>query len=193
MRLVDYTDADLDFSIAIETDPVVMAELGGPRPIEAIERVHPKRLITDPADGIWQKIVTDGGEDAGQIGVWRSEHDGAELWEVGWMLLAEFHGRGLGSEALAALLDRYERRAPMAPSTPSPASATGRRTGFVASSASSSSVRSKRTFAAARSVATTGAWRSPRRSRGPGTRPSRRESGRPALTRARPREASAGR
>lgn len=106
MRLVDYTDADLDFSIAIETDPVVMAELGGPRPIEAIERVHPKRLITDPADGIWQKIVTDGGEDAGQIGVWRSEHDGAELWEVGWMLLAEFHGRGLGSEALAALLDR---------------------------------------------------------------------------------------
>ncbi len=110
MRLVDYTDADLDFSIAIETDPVVMAELGGPRPIEAIERVHPKRVITDPADGIWQKIVTDDGEEAGQIGVWRSEHDGAEVWEAGWMLLAEFHGRGLGSEALTALLERIRAR-----------------------------------------------------------------------------------
>ena len=106
MRLIDYTDADLPLSIEIETDPIVMAELGGPRPVEAIERVHPQRVVTDPAGGIWQKIVTDEGEDAGQIGVWRSEHGGEEIWEVGWMLLARFHGRGLGSEALSALLER---------------------------------------------------------------------------------------
>lgn len=106
MHLVDYTDADLGFSVEIETDPVVMAELGGPRSVGAIERVHPKRVIADPADGLWQKIVTDEGEDAGQIGVWRSEHAGEEVWEAGWMLLARFHGRGLGSQALGAVLAR---------------------------------------------------------------------------------------
>lgn len=106
MRLVDYGDDDLAFSVELETDPVVMAELGGPRSVESIERVHPQRVVTDPAHGIWQKIVTDDGEDAGQIGVWRSEEDGEELWEMGWMLLPAFHGRGLGSVALGAVLDR---------------------------------------------------------------------------------------
>lgn len=105
MKLVDYTDDDLAFSVAIETDPAVMAELGGARPIDAIERVHPKR-ITGAADGLWLKIVSDGGEDAGQIGIWRSEHAGEEIWEAGWMLLAEFHGRGLGSDALGELIAR---------------------------------------------------------------------------------------
>jgi len=106
VRLVDYTDDDLGFSIRIETDPRVMTELGGPRTVEAIERVHPKRVAQNRDDGIWQKIVTDEDEDAGQIGVWCSEHDGEEIWEVGWMLLADFHGRGLGSAALAELIER---------------------------------------------------------------------------------------
>jgi RimJ/RimL family protein N-acetyltransferase len=109
VRLVDYGDGDLAFSIELETDPVVMADLGGPRAVESIERVHPKRVITDPADGIWQKIVTDSGEEAGQIGVWRSEQDGEELWEMGWMLLPAFHGQGLGSAALATVLGRMRR------------------------------------------------------------------------------------
>jgi len=106
MRLVDYGEGDLGLSIEIETDPVVMAELGGPRTVESIEAVHPQRVISDPAQGIWQKIVTDDGEEAGQLGVWRSQFEGEEIWEMGWMLLARFHGQGLGGAALGAILDR---------------------------------------------------------------------------------------
>ena len=107
MELVDYTDDDLALSIALETDPVVMAELGGPRSLESIEKVHPRR-VSPPADGgMWLNIVLeDEPEPAGSIGVWWSEWEGTELWEVGWMLRPQFHGRGLGSRALGMLIER---------------------------------------------------------------------------------------
>lgn len=107
MELVDYTDADLPLSIALETNPEVMTNLGGPRPREAIERVHPRRISPTPDGGLWLKIVPAGSSDAaGTLGVWRSEWQGEEVWEVGWMLLSDYHGRGLGSEALRMLLER---------------------------------------------------------------------------------------
>ena len=60
MELVDYTDEDLTLSIALETDPVVMAELGGPRPVESIEKVHPRRVSPSADGGMWLNIVPDG-------------------------------------------------------------------------------------------------------------------------------------
>jgi RimJ/RimL family protein N-acetyltransferase len=107
MELVDYTDADLELSIALETDPVVMAELGGPRSLESIEKVHPRRVSPSADGGMWLKVMLpDEDEPVGSIGVWRSDWEDEELWEVGWMLLARFHGRGLGSEALGMLIER---------------------------------------------------------------------------------------
>ena len=108
MELVDYTDDDLALSIALESDPEVMAELGGPRPRESIERAHGRRIAGALADGgLWLKILPDGSTDAaGALGVWRSKWREEEVWEVGWMLLPRFHGRGLGSEALAMLIER---------------------------------------------------------------------------------------
>ena len=108
LELVDYTDADLPLSVALESDPVVMADLGGPRPLDQIERAHRGRIAGGAGGGgMWLKIVPQGaGGPIGALGVWRSEFEGEETWEVGWMLLAEFHGRGLGSEALGLLIER---------------------------------------------------------------------------------------
>jgi RimJ/RimL family protein N-acetyltransferase len=90
----------------METDPVVMAELGGPVAREEIPAVHRRRLDSIEADPWWFIVVTDDGEAAGEIGIWASERDGATVHETGWMLAREFHGRGLASAALAQLLDR---------------------------------------------------------------------------------------
>ena len=108
MKLVDYTDDDLPLSIAgSETDPVVMAELGGPRSLESIERVHPRRVSPSADRGMWLDVVLeDEPEPVGSIGVWWSDWQGEELWEVGWMLRPQFHGRGLCSTALEMLIER---------------------------------------------------------------------------------------
>jgi RimJ/RimL family protein N-acetyltransferase len=90
----------------METDPVVMAELGGSVPREEIPALHKRRLDSVATDPWWFVIVTDDEEPAGAIGIWETEHDGATVHETGWMLARRFHGRGLASAALGLLLDR---------------------------------------------------------------------------------------
>ena len=108
MELVDYTDDDLALTVALESDPRVMAELGGPRDAGAIADVH-RRRADGVADGSnwWFKIVPEpGGPAAGTIGVWDSDWEGGAVAEVGWMVLPELQGRGIASEALRLLIAR---------------------------------------------------------------------------------------
>jgi RimJ/RimL family protein N-acetyltransferase len=90
----------------METDPVVMAELGGPVARDEIPAIHQRRVATTEADPWYFVVVTDDDEPAGALGIWETEHDGATVHETGWMLAREFHGRGLATAALALLLDR---------------------------------------------------------------------------------------
>ena len=85
---------------------MVMAELGGPVPREEIPAIHRRRLAGVATDPWWFVVATDDGESAGTIGIWETQHDGSVIHETGWMLLAAFHGRGLGSAALGLLLER---------------------------------------------------------------------------------------
>ena len=51
------------------------------------------------------RVAVDGAV-AGSVGYWAREAAGEPSYEMGWELLMPFHGRGLGSVAAAALLDR---------------------------------------------------------------------------------------
>jgi RimJ/RimL family protein N-acetyltransferase len=95
----------------METDPVVMAELGGPVPREEIPAIHRRRLEGIQTYPWWFVIVTDDEQPAGTMGIWEREHEGATVHETGWMLAREFHGRGLATAALAMLLDRARAEA----------------------------------------------------------------------------------
>jgi RimJ/RimL family protein N-acetyltransferase len=103
VELVPYTDADLWLSQALETDPEVMRELGGPVSRERILKVHPKRA----EDPWYLKILAQpGDEPVGTVGIWEKELDGERIHETGWMLLPAYQGRGLASAALEELLAR---------------------------------------------------------------------------------------
>jgi RimJ/RimL family protein N-acetyltransferase len=98
-----YTDADLELTLALETDPEAMGELGGPRGEADLRDVHQRRLH-EP----WYLVITDAesGAALGAIGIWDTEHDGETLHETGWMVLPRSHGRGVASAALRALIER---------------------------------------------------------------------------------------
>jgi RimJ/RimL family protein N-acetyltransferase len=107
MELLAYTDADLALTEAIECDPVMMAELGGPWPREKIPEIHRKRLAYIARGAWWFKIVPEpGGVPVGTIGLWESEHRGEKIHETGWMVLPAFQGRGLAGRAARLLLGR---------------------------------------------------------------------------------------
>jgi RimJ/RimL family protein N-acetyltransferase len=95
----------------LRCDPAMMAELGGPLPRDGI----PDKVASDVADveaGAWIFIVEMGGTPVGHVCIWEHDEDGARITEIGWMVLPEFQGRGLGRDATRMLLDRVraERR-----------------------------------------------------------------------------------
>ncbi len=108
MELIPYGEGDLWLTEALELDPDVMSELGGPRPKEELPGVHEMRIAAKiDGDDWWFKIVPGPGDEAaGTIGIWPSEFQGAEVYETGWMVLPAYQGRGIASEALSMLLDR---------------------------------------------------------------------------------------
>jgi RimJ/RimL family protein N-acetyltransferase len=133
VKLVRYTDADMPLIEALETDPNVMRELGGPIARSAIPAIHRRRLD----DPWWFKIaVAPSGRAVGTIGIWDKELDGAAIHETGWMVLPEFQGRGVASAALELLITRVraEPRFPsmhaFPPVTNEPSNALCRKFGF---------------------------------------------------------------
>jgi RimJ/RimL family protein N-acetyltransferase len=105
LELVVYSEADLALTEALECDPVVMRELGGPISKEDAVKTHRRRVESMARDPWWFKIVPEpGGPAAGTIGIWESEWEGSALDEVGWMVLPAHQGRGIASGALEMLL-----------------------------------------------------------------------------------------
>jgi RimJ/RimL family protein N-acetyltransferase len=112
VELLAYTDADFALTRALETDPAVMRELGGPIDPGKLPEIHRRRLD----DPWWLKIVPEpGGPAVGTIGIWERRHAELQLHETGWMVLPAFQGRGIASAALGLLLERV-RREPTIPS-----------------------------------------------------------------------------
>ncbi len=108
MELVPCTTEDLWLTVALETDPRVMAELGGPWSIEEATATHARRLRSvDEHGGWWLKIVPD--PEVGPVGslvLWDSEWAGEPISEAGWMVLPEHQGRGYASAALRLMIER---------------------------------------------------------------------------------------
>jgi RimJ/RimL family protein N-acetyltransferase len=104
MELIPYGEGDLALTEALECDPEVMRELGGPLDRAAVVDVHSRRA---QENDWWFKIVPEvGGPPAGTIGIWDSEWHGAPIHEVGWMVLPAFQGRGIATHALELLIQR---------------------------------------------------------------------------------------
>jgi RimJ/RimL family protein N-acetyltransferase len=134
MRLIPYADEHLSLSLAMETDAAVMEHLGGPREREAILKVHAKRVETSAH--LPYMVILENEEPAGTIGIFESEHEGRRIYEMGWMLLPRFHGRGLATEAGREVLALARADPQIAvvyayPATDNPASnAISRKLGF---------------------------------------------------------------
>ena len=108
LRNVELTDVDA--YVAMRCDPAMMAELGGPLPREGIEAKVARDVEAASTDASWIfMIVPDDGEPktvAGSLFLWSHEEDGETISEIGWMVLPQFQGQGLGKASVAELLNR---------------------------------------------------------------------------------------
>jgi RimJ/RimL family protein N-acetyltransferase len=109
VRLRDVELGDVGAYVRMRCDTVMMAELGGPLPREGIEDKVARDVQTAAEGTDWIKmIVPDKAAPevvAGSVALWSYEEDGEPISEIGWMVLPEFQGGGLGKRAVRMLLE----------------------------------------------------------------------------------------
>ena len=108
MLLRDVEMGDVETYVRMRCDPVMMAELGGPLPRDGIEAKVERDVRDALADTAWIKMIvpdpTAPHAVAGGVVIWSHDDSGTPASEIGWMVLPEFQGRGLGKRAVSALL-----------------------------------------------------------------------------------------
>ena len=102
-----WADGDLPLAERLMGDPAMTEHLGGPETPEQIRERHERyRRISDSGKGrMFVIIVGPGGVAAGSVGYWEREWRGQHIWEVGWSVLPEFQGQGVGTRAIAAVVE----------------------------------------------------------------------------------------
>lgn len=110
VRLVPYSEADLALTVALEGDPAVKAQLGGPIAAEEAERIHRHRLHRMRHGDLFFTVVADG-EDrpVGIAALFETAWGGTVIHEAGVMLVPRAQRGGLGLTVLRMLTEQARR------------------------------------------------------------------------------------
>jgi len=108
LREVAVSDADVYERMFC--DPTMMSGLGGPLPRSGI-RAKLQHDIDEATSGrAWICMIRLSRGDptavGGNVVLWAHESHGMSISEIGWMVLPEFQGRGIGKAAVRLLLRR---------------------------------------------------------------------------------------
>ncbi|MFE0508403.1 GNAT family N-acetyltransferase [Streptomyces sp. NPDC058964] len=110
MQLRNVSPDDVDAYVRMRCDPVMMAHLGGPLPGEGMADKVRRDAQQAAADLAWLKmIIPDPASPdvvAGTVTLWSEETAAGPISEIGWMVLPEFQGQGLGKRAVRTLLEQ---------------------------------------------------------------------------------------
>lgn len=105
--LTPWSEGDLSLLEQLLGDSAMMAHLGGPESSEQIARRH-QRYIHFPEDGtdhMFKIVWGPGGEAVGQVGYWRKNWRDQLVFEMGWLVLPAYQGRGIATQAAAAVIE----------------------------------------------------------------------------------------
>jgi RimJ/RimL family protein N-acetyltransferase len=138
VRLEPWGDADLPLVQQLMGDPRMTEHLGGPEsPEKLVDRQHRYEQLAGSGKGRMLKIVDEAGAAAGSVGYWEKDWRGDQIWEIGWMVLPAFQGRGIAGQATeqAIALARADGRHRFLHAFPSvdnaPSNAICRKLGFM--------------------------------------------------------------
>jgi RimJ/RimL family protein N-acetyltransferase len=85
-------------------DPAMMEHLGGPETKAKI--AERQQRYEAPGSGMFKIVDVASGEGCGSVGFWEKEWRERTVYEVGWLVLPAFQGRGIARTATALVLER---------------------------------------------------------------------------------------
>lgn len=108
MKLRNLSSDDL-WIYEAQNAPEMMEHLGGPRSAEGMADKLRRDVAATEADEFWVLVIVpddDPSAAAGTVAVWSHEEHEEPINEIGWMVLPQYQGRGIGTAAVRAVLDR---------------------------------------------------------------------------------------
>lgn len=98
--LEPWTDADLDIELRANT-PEMTTFLGGPEPESAVRARHERALaLRGSGAGQMFRVGLPDAPSVGSVGYWEREWRGETVYEMGWLVLPEYQGRGVAGAAV---------------------------------------------------------------------------------------------
>ena len=109
-----WSEADLPLLQKLLREPEMMQHLGGPESEEQILRRHQRYILLPESgmDHMFKVVWGPGGEGVGNVGYWRKTWREQSVYEIGWLVLPDYQGRGIATKAAQAVIE-HARREPI--------------------------------------------------------------------------------
>jgi len=99
VTLEPWGSGDLPLLERLMGDPRMTEHLGGPESPEMLRERQGRYEQLKGGDRMFKIIDTATGDAAGSVGFWTKEWRGEQIYEIGWMVVPEFQGRGIAAAA----------------------------------------------------------------------------------------------
>ena len=101
MILESWGSGDLPLLERLMGDPRMTQHLGGPESPEKLQERQSRYEHLEGGDRMFKIVDAPTGTGLGSVGFWTKEWRDEEVYEIGWMVVPEFQGRGIAAAATA--------------------------------------------------------------------------------------------
>jgi RimJ/RimL family protein N-acetyltransferase len=101
--------ADLPLLERLMGDARMTEHLGGPESTDKLRERQDRYERLEGGDRMFKIVDAPSGAGVGSVGFWTKEWRDAQVYEVGWMVVPEFQGRGIAMAATAQAIDLAKR------------------------------------------------------------------------------------
>ena len=105
MTLVPWGSGDLPLMERLLGDPRMTEYLGGPESPEKLRERQARYERLEGADRMFKVVDVESGAGVGSVGYWTKDWHDARVYEIGWMVVPEFQGRGIAGSATAQAIE----------------------------------------------------------------------------------------
>jgi RimJ/RimL family protein N-acetyltransferase len=109
VTLKPWGSGDLGLLDRLMGDPRMTEHLGGPETAEKLRKRQARYEDLEGGDRMFKIVDAPSGAGVGSVGFWTKEWRDEQVYEVGWMVVPEFQGRGIAAAATAQAIELARR------------------------------------------------------------------------------------
>jgi RimJ/RimL family protein N-acetyltransferase len=109
VTLAPWADGDLPLLERLMGDPRMTEHLGGPESPDKLRERQSRYERLEGGDHMFKIVDVASGAGVGSIGFWTKEWRTEQVYEIGWMVVPEFQGRGIAAAATAQAIELAQR------------------------------------------------------------------------------------